>query len=104
MTTIYFACPEYHGALYPKFDPLKINESKISGKFRFKEAWAEYDENTNVGNVDWLMQESDELGADVTAEIIRAFKANGAKPGCEITVKYGIRDYGLTHTTTLTVK
>ena len=104
MKTIGIACPEYYGARYPKFDPLKINESKIGREFRFKDAWAEYDEKANVGNIEWLMQESDSLGADVDAEFIRAFKANGAKPGCEITVKYGIRDYGLTHTTTLIVK
>ena len=104
MTTIYFACPEYYGAPYPKFYPRKINESKFGHEFRFKEAWAEYDENANVANVEWLMQESDEIDGAVEAEFIRAFKANGAKPGCEITIKYGIRDDGLTHTTTLTVK
>ena len=104
MKTIGIACPKYYGAPYPKFDPLKINESKIGSEFRFKDAWAEYDEKANVGNIEWLMQESDSLGADVDAEFIRAFKANGAKPGCEITVKYGIRDYGLTHTITLIVK
>lgn len=104
MKTIGIACPKYYGAPYPKFDPLKINESKIGREFRFKDAWAEYDEKANVGNIEWLMQESDSLGADVDAEFIRAFKANGAKPGCEITVKYGIRDYGLTHTMTLIVK
>lgn len=104
MTTIDFACPKYYGAPYPKFDPLKINERKFSNEFRFKEAWAEYDENANVGTIEWIMQESDEIDDAVEAEFIRAFKANGAKPGCEITVKYGIRDYGLTHATTLIVE
>ena len=78
-----------------------INERNIPYAERYKEAYAEI--CNDAGNVEWLTQESDSPSDEFNQEIIRAFKANGLKPGSIIDVAYGIRDDGLTEFYTLTV-
>ena len=89
-------------APYPKFDKMCINESRIEHVERYKECDCWIGEN-GVGNVEWLTQESECPSDRFNKEIVRAFKANGLKPGSLIEVAYGIRDNGLTEYYTLKV-
>ena len=83
--------PEYRGAPYPEFDPLKINESAFEDDLRGKE-WAAYICD-GVGYVKWLSQLEEHATDKWDAEVMRAFKANGLKNSA-IHVCFGSRDTG----------
>lgn len=87
--------PEYYGASYPSFNEKAVNESAFPKEYRYKECEIAFDEASNACDISWLMQESDELCDKLIDEFKRALKANGAKPGCNIRIFYGIRDDGL---------
>ena len=87
------ACPKYHGAPMPKFDPKFINESKFEDDLRFNDYKA-YIDGGQVGYVKWLAQENSNPSDAWEAEVKRAFKANGLKDGSTIRVKFGSIDTG----------
>jgi hypothetical protein len=89
--------PEYRGAPYPKFDPMKINVSRFEYELRDKWCEANIDLINNVGSVVWESQEAEDPTEFWEAEIKRAFKKNGLKPGSTIHVKFGSRDTGIIH-------
>lgn len=85
----------FAGARTPAFNAKCINESKF-GEYglRFKECNAWLDVYAKEGGVDWLAQETDRPNDDFDHEIVRAFVANGAKPGTTIHIRFGRRDDG----------
>ena len=87
-------CP-FAGARTPTFNAKCINESELGGTdLRFKEYDAWLDVAAKEGSVDWLAQETDSPNDDFDHEIVRAFVANGAKPGTTIHLRFGCRDDG----------
>lgn len=97
------AGPVYRGAPYPKFDPMKINESRFEDELRIKWCEANIDLIKNVGSVVWESQEAENPTEFWETEIKRAFKKNGLKPGSTIHVKFGSRDTGIIHDYDLTL-
>lgn len=85
----------FAGAKEPKFNAKCINESKF-GEYglRFKECNAWLDADAKEGGVDWLAQETDRPNDDFDHELVRAFVANGARPGTTIHLRFGRRDGG----------
>ena len=82
--------PPYAGAPVPAFNAKRINESELGGTdLRFKEYGAWLDVAAKEGNVDWLAQETNSPNDDFDHEIVRAFVANGAKPGTTIHLRFG---------------
>lgn len=87
--------PAYAGAPVPAFNAKRINESELGGTdLRFKEYGAWLDVAAKEGNVDWLAQETNSPNDDFDHEIVRAFVANGAKPGTTIHIRFGCRGDG----------
>ena len=87
--------PPYAGAPIPAFNAKCINESELGGTdLRFKEYDAWLDVAAKEGSVDWLAQETNSPNDDFDYEIVRAFVANGAKPGTTIHLRFGRRDDG----------
>lgn len=81
--------PEFRGAEYPEFDPLKINESRIPDCMRFKEY-----EYVDCGSVDhlrlvWTTQEpyTDEERESFLLEVRRALKENGCTGQLDVEVE-----------------
>lgn len=86
------ACPEYRGAPQPKFDPSKINESRIPDNMRFKEYGYAQGEGREDLTLEWETQEpytSDDISVFL-AEIRRAFEANHCTG--KLTVRLSDRD------------
>ena len=83
------------GARTPTFNVKCINESKLGGyDLRFKEYNAWLDVDAKEGGVDWLAQEADRPNDDFDHELVRAFVANGARPGTTIRLRFGRRGDG----------
>ena len=61
---------------------------------RFKECNAWLDVDAKEGSVDWLAQGTNSPNDDFDHEIVRAFVANGARPGTTIHLRFGRRDDG----------
>lgn len=91
-------------APWPKDNIKAVNVRLIEHAERPKDCFVEISNDKMSGNVEWLMEDSRCLSDAFKSEIIRAFKANGAKPGCQINVKYGIRDDGLTDSLVLEIE
>lgn len=91
------AGPAYRGAPYPKFDPLKVNESKFEDDLRAKEWSIELNSSKKSGSVFWLSQLAEDPTESWETEVKRAFKKNGLKPGSKVHVKFGSRDTGIIH-------
>lgn len=82
-------------AIVPPFNAKCINESKLGGPdLRFKEYDAWLDVNAKEGCVDWLAQGTCCPNDDFDHELVRAFVANGAKPGTTIHLRFGRRGDG----------
>ena len=83
------------GARIPTFNAKCINESKLGGyDLRFKECKVWLDVDAKEGGVDWLAQGTNSPNDDFDHEIVRAFVANGARPGTTIHLRFGRRDDG----------
>ena len=94
-TKIKVNAPLYAGAPVPAFNAKCINESELgSPELRFKEYDAWLDIAAKEGGVDWLAQETNSPNDDFDHEIVRAFVANGAKPGTTIHLRFGRRGDG----------
>ena len=74
----------------PAFNAKCINESKLgSPDLQFKEYDAWLDVAAKEGGVDWLAQGTSSPNDDFDHELVRAFVANGAKPGTTIHLRFG---------------
>ena len=83
------------GARTPTFNAKRINESELgSPDLQFKECNAWLDVDAKEGSVDWLAQGTSSPNDDFDHEIVRAFVANGARPGTTIHLRFGRRDDG----------
>lgn len=83
------------GAPVPAFNAKCINESELgSPDLRFKEYYAWLDIDAKEGGVDWLSQDASHPTDDFDHELVRAFVANGAKPGTTIHLRFGRRGDG----------
>lgn len=91
------AGPKWRGAPYPKFNPKKINESRFEDDLRAKECSIELNSSKRSGSVFWLSQLAEDPTEFWEAEVKRALKKNGLKPGSTIHVKFGSRDTGIIH-------
>ena len=83
------------GASVPPFNAKCINESKLGGpdlKFKEYDAWLDVD--AKEGRVDWLAQGTNSPNDDFDHELVRAFVANGARPGTTIHLRFGRRGDG----------
>ena len=88
-------CPAYRGALVPKFDKMRINESCFEDELRGKN-WDACIEN-EVGRIEWLSEDGEDPSDRWEPEVKRAFKENGLKAGARIDVMFGSRDSGYVH-------